>query len=291
MTEVQTSGPALDSPIPQWQPQRYLVRRNKRETKDTVTLQLEAADPNTTDPLPKPKPGQFNMLYLFGRGEAPISVSGLAHHASYLHHTVKAAGALTQAMTELLPGDLVGLRGPYGNGWPLAQARGKNVLLIAGGIGVAPIRAALRAIVRHRKRYGHVDLIYGSRTPQDILYRDQLARWQQRKDIDVHLTVDHGDPEWTGTVGFVTELLSNINIDARNTTAFLCGPEIMMRHALSELLQLGVRLQDVHLSIERNMRCALGICGHCQWGADFICRQGPVFCADHIRSRLQIREL
>ena len=276
------------SVIPAWQPRPYTVKRNRRESADTVTLHLAANEPEQET---KPQPGQFNMLYLFGRGEAPISVSGISRHAGYIHHTIKAAGPLTRALTELEPGALVGLRGPFGQGWPLTQARGKNLLLIAGGIGVAPIRSALRAIVRRRRRYGRVDLIYGSRTPQDILYRDQLHRWQQREDIDVHVTVDHGDQDWTGTVGFVTELLGAVDIDPHNTRAFLCGPEIMMRHGLSQLLQLGVPSQDVYLSIERNMRCALGICGHCQWGADFICKQGPVFCADHIRSRLKVREL
>ncbi len=275
--------------VPAWQPQPAIVRRVRRESPDTVTLYLEIPELADQSMRRQMHAGQFNMLYLFGIGEAPISISGVSRR--YVHHTIKAAGAVTRALTELTPGQRVGVRGPFGQGWPLERARKRNVLLIAGGIGMAPIRAAVRDIMRHRGRYERVDLVYGSRSPADVLFRSQLERWQEHEDINVHLTVDHANEAWDGPVGFVTAMLANLPLDPSATTAYLCGPEIMMRRALSELAHLGVEHKDMYLSMERNMRCAIGICGHCQWGADFICQQGPIFCAEKIRQRLQVREL
>ena len=282
---------AARSAVPAWLPEPGIVRRCHRESHDTVTLHLELPDQADTQPRPKPHSGQFNMLYLFGIGEAPISISGVSSSTGYVQHTVKAAGALTRAMTELKPDQRIGVRGPFGQGWPLDKARKGNVLLIAGGIGMAPVRAAMRDIMRHRSRYKRVDLIYGSRTPGDILFHNQLKRWRNNKHVNVHVTVDHSDSTWDGPVGFVTSLLPQLDIDPTNTTGLLCGPEIMMRHSMSQLLGLGLPASSIHLSMERNMRCAIGLCGHCQWGADFVCQQGPVFSADKIRERLQVREL
>lgn len=263
------------------------MRRSRRESHDTVTLHLQLPDAAAHKPLA----GQFNMLYAFGLGEAPISVSGVSRRSGYVHHTIKAAGALTRALTELKPNQRVGVRGPFGHGWPLEEARKRNVLLIAGGIGMAPIRAAMREIMRHRARYKRVDLVYGSRSPAEILFHNQLERWQQNKNTNVYLTVDHSDEDWDGPVGLVTSLLPGINLEPELTTAFICGPEIMMRHGLSQLVNLGVPSEHIYVSMERNMRCAIGLCGHCQWGADMICQQGPIFAADKIRRRLQVREL
>ncbi len=275
-----------------WRPRPYVVHQWRRESQDTVTLHLAPAASMPIEPtLHKPRPGQFNMLYLFGKGEAPISISGISRRTGHIHHTVKAAGSLTRALTELKIGDTVGLRGPFGNGWPLHAAHGRNLLLIAGGIGMAPIRAAMRSVMRHPDRYGRIDLIYGSRNPQDILFGQQLQRWHANKLANVHLTVDHSDANWNGSVGFVTSLLDNLEMESARTTAFLCGPEIMMRHSMGKLLNAGVAPEEIHMSIERNMRCAIGVCGHCQWGADFICQQGPVFTAEQARKRLQVREL
>lgn len=278
-----------------WLPRPHVVKRVRRESADTVTLFLHPRDENEAGEV-RYLPGQFNMLYLFGHGEAPVSVSGISRRTGYVRHTVKGVGPLTRALTRLNPGDLVGLRGPYGNGWPMSDLRGKNLLLVAGGIGMAPILSVLRAVTRHTERYGRIDLIYGSRTPADILFRRQLSRWHAKERVNVHLTVDQADETWDGPVGFVTTPLSRLTesgqqTDASNTIVLLCGPEVMMRHCLSQLASAGIAPGNIHVSMERSMRCAFGVCGHCQWGADFLCKNGPVFSAEAIGARLHIREL
>lgn len=283
-----SAEPVTDTPASIWQPQPFEVKRVRRESADTVTLFLGAREP---DAQARYLPGQFNMLYLFGRGEAPISVSGVSRKTGYVHHTIKGVGPLTRAFTRLAPGDLVGLRGPFGSGWPVESLRNRHLLLVAGGIGIAPLMSLLRVLNRHRARYGRIDLVYGSRTPADILFQRQLQRWADKGRVDLHLTVDQADEQWLGPVGVVTTPLARIALEPEHTSALLCGPEVMMRHCLTQLVSARMGTADVFLSMERSMRCAVGVCGHCQWGADFICKTGPVFSAEHIGSRLHIREL
>jgi NAD(P)H-flavin reductase len=264
-------------------PQVARVQGARRETADTWTLEVAAADSF--------RPGQFNMLYAFGVGEVPISISGSAARGGALLHTVRAAGAVSQALTRLKRGDAVGVRGPFGSGWPVADAEGGDVIVAAGGLGLAPLRPALRALLEHRERYARVVLLYGTRTPEDLLFRRELEGWRRRGDIDVQVTVDHAREGWQGHVGVVTTLVRGVAFDPARTTAMLCGPEIMMRFTVKALRDAGVPDERLHLSMERNMKCALGHCGHCQFGADFVCKDGPVLRYDRIRERLAVREL
>jgi NAD(P)H-flavin reductase len=255
-----------------------------RETRDTCTLELARAD---ASPLPGFMPGQFNMLYAFGIGEIPVSFSGDPAVTATWTHTIRAVGPVSRALAGLTPGDALGVRGPFGTGWPVAEAAGHDVLFVAGGLGLAPLRPALAAVLADRQRYGKVTLLYGTRSPADILYRAGIERWRRRLDVDIEVTVDHADDSWRGNVGVVTKLLRRAAFDPGSTLAMLCGPEIMMRFALEAIVGTGVPAERIHLSMERNMKCAVGHCGHCQFGPYFVCRDGAVFRSDAV-SRLML---
>ncbi|MGF1526847.1 MAG: FAD/NAD(P)-binding protein [Candidatus Competibacterales bacterium] len=260
------------------------------ESADVATLGLRLAEPAGT--LPGPQPGQFNMLYPFGVGEAAISFSEIPPEPHLMVHTVRAAGATSRALTQLKRGDLLGLRGPFGCGWPLeAIPPGGNIIAMAGGLGLAPLGPLLHAIATNRPRYGSVALLYGSRSPESLIFQHQLEQWPQQSAIDVRITVDSAGGGWRGNVGLVTALLDELTIDAANTIAFICGPEVMMRHSAESLTALGLASSRIWLSLERNMKCAIGHCGHCQFGADFVCRDGPVLPYGRIRRRLFTKAL
>jgi NAD(P)H-flavin reductase len=227
-------------------------------------------------------PGQFNMLYVFGVGEVPISISGDPEDSSALQHTTRAVGTVTKALQRLKKGGTVGIRGPFGSQWPVDQARGCDCVIVTGGIGLAPLRPALYSLLAHRERYRKIVLLYGARSPEDILYRRELERWRSKLDLDVHVTVDRAGSDWRGTVGVVPTLVRRVRFDPSNTTAMVCGPEVMMRFTLRELESRGVEDRQIYLSMERNMKCAVGFCGHCQFGPTFICKDGPVFRFDRI---------
>jgi NAD(P)H-flavin reductase len=267
----------------------YQVAGRRRETGDTVTLRLRPPEGRP----PAFQPGQFNMLYLFGIGEVPISISGVHPRSGDLEHTVRAVGAVTRALARLRKGDAVGVRGPFGRGWPLEEAKGHDILILAGGIGLAPLRPALQHILAHRSAYGRVALLYGARTPADLLYPAEVEHWRGRLDLQVFVTVDRGDEDWRGHIGVVTTLLPMAErlMDLRRAFVLTCGPEIMMRVAARELEARGVSPERIFLSLERNMKCAVGFCGHCQFGPVFICRDGPVFPLHRIRPLLEVREL
>jgi NAD(P)H-flavin reductase len=278
-----TAAPAERAAAGAMAPRPFRVTRRRRETRDTWTLELE---PVAGDGL-EPAPGQFTMLYAFGVGEVPISVSG--DPGGPLVHTVRAVGAVTEAICAAEPGAVLGVRGPFGNSWPVDAARGSDVVIVAGGIGLAPLRPALSAILALRSRYGEVALLYGGRTPGDLLYRDELERW--RSEIQVGVTVDTAGTDWRGNVGVVTKLISGATLDPSSATAFLCGPEIMMRFAVEALLERGLPPERIFLSMERNMSCGLGFCGHCQLGPTLICRDGPVYSYDVLAPLVGVREL
>jgi NAD(P)H-flavin reductase len=264
------------------------VVRRRRETKDTWTLELELQQ----DAIPKGfEPGQFNMLYLPGIGEVPISISGDPAEPAFLHHTVRAVGAVSSAITRLRAGDSVGVRGPYGRGWPAAEAVGADVVVMAGGLGLAPLRPAVYRLFAKRELYGKVALLYGTRSPADILFHRELHEWRRRFDAEVEVTVDHAGDEWRGYVGVVTTLIPRVSFDPDTTVAFVCGPEVMMRFAADALCDAGVPEDSIYLSMERNMKCAIGQCGHCQLGPDFVCKDGPVMRYDGLRRRLKLREI
>lgn len=260
------------------------IVRRRRETADTFTLWLRS-DSGAFGFAP----GQFNMLYAFGAGEVPISVSGDAAKGDLLVHTIRAVGPVTRALERTRRGDLVGVRGPFGSAWPLDLARGSDLLIVAGGIGLAPLRSVVQYARRHHRSFGRLLLAYGARSPSDLLYAREHARWRDR--FEVHVTVDRGDPGWTGTTGVVTKLLPALALAPERTVAFVCGPETMMRFVGRELERLGVSAERVFVSTERNMKCAIGHCGHCQLGPAFVCKDGPVFRWDRIGPLLAIKEL
>lgn len=269
-------------------PDRYRVQRVVRETADTFTLHLTKAG---DEPVPPFEPGQFNMVYVFGIGEVPISISGDPKAQDSLVHTVRAVGAVTRAVCAMQQGDTVGVRGPFGEGWPVREARGHDVLLAAGGLGMAPLRPALYHLLSHRDEYGRIALLYGARTPGDLLFRHELEKWRSRLDADVVVTVDSSPSGWHGNVGVVTSLISRVQFEPERTTAMICGPEVMMRFTSMELLRLRVHAERIHVSMERNMKCGIGLCGHCQYGPFFVCREGPVFRYSRIRGWLGKREI
>ena len=268
-------------------PQLYRVARNRRELADTVTLELAPA----SGPRPAFAPGQFNMLYVFGVGEVAISVSGDPGREGGFIHTIRDVGAVSHALTRMESGATLGLRGPFGMGWPVAEAAGCDVVIIAGGLGLAPLRPAIYEILANRLRYGHVAILFGSRHPADILFRHELEEWRRRLDVEIEVTVDHAETDWRGNVGVVPALIPRVNFDPRETIAMVCGPEVMMRYSATALRAAGVAAERIFLSMERNMKCAIGICGHCQFGPSFVCKDGPVMRLDRIADILALREI
>lgn len=236
------------------------------------------------------QPGQFNMLYMHGVGEVPISISGDPADPARLVHTIRAVGAVTRAMARLGEGDVIGVRGPYGSAWPVDALRGQDVLVIAGGLGLAPLRPAILRLLAARADYGRVTILYGARTPADLLYPGELARWRGRFDVRLEAIVDRAGGDWLGPVGVVTRLLDGVTLGP-GCGALLCGPEIMMRFAARDLEQRGLPRGAIWVSLERNMKCGVGLCGHCQLAGSFACKDGPVYRYDRIAPYLQVREL
>jgi NAD(P)H-flavin reductase len=269
-------------------PTPFMVQKVKRETSDTYTLDLTRIGEPANFAF---APGQFNMLYAFGAGEVPISISGDPAQPATLIHTVRDVGNVTHAICRLKPGEALGVRGPFGVPWPVATVSGSDVLIIAGGLSLAPLRPALYEILNHRGEYGAVEVIYGARTPQDLLYPKELERWRGRFDLRVHVTVDAAAGEWHTNVGVVTKIIDRARFDPPNTVALVCGPGVMMRFTVLELLNHGLKPTQIFLSMERNMKCGIGLCGHCQWGPFFVCKDGPVFRYDRVKDWFERREV
>jgi len=282
--EVQTAV-VEDAPMI---PQPFVVRRIRRETQDTFTLELES---QTKESAFHFAPGQFNMVYVYGVGEVPISICGDPADASALLHTTRAVGTVTMAMKKLRPGDVVGIRGPFGTSWPLEAAKGKDLIIVAGGIGLPPLRPAIYSALRNRESYNKVHLLFGARTPKDILFPKQLETWRTGNAVQVHVTVDRSMAGWKGNVGVVTTLIPKIGFDPQNSVAMIVGPEVMMRFTALELLKRGISPDNIYVSMERNMKCGVGLCGHCQYGPHFICKDGPVFPYSRIKELLFKREV
>ncbi|MCW9033728.1 MAG: FAD/NAD(P)-binding protein [Rhodospirillales bacterium] len=282
--QVKYAGTAVADPMT---PVLFEVGKIKRELSDTFTLELISQSGNPFSF----KPGQFTMLYQFGVGEVPISISGDPLNPSKLTHTIRAVGKVTEAMMRLKKGDMVGVRGPFGTNWPVEAAEGSDVVIITGGVGLAPLRPAIYHLLANRKRYGNICIYYGARTPEDILFRKQLEKWRGRFDLKVEVTVDRALAGWNGRVGVVTKLLDLGGFDADQTVAMVCGPEVMMRFSVRALNELGVRNDSIYVSMERNMKCAVGFCGHCQYGSAFVCKDGPVFPFSDLEEIFDVREL
>ena len=268
-------------------PRQFRVQSTRRESADTATLWLEPLDgvPLAFDA------GQFTMIGMPGYGEVPISISGDARDPALLQHTIRAVGDATRALTSAERGEIALVRGPFGVGWAPEDARGGDVLVVAGGIGLAPLRPVVLELLANRARYERVVVIYGSRTPDQLLFTDELESWTARSDADVLVTVDAASPTWQGRVGMVTTLLKAAAWDPRTAHTFVCGPEIMMRLTAEALTTVGVLPDRIKLSVERNMKCGVGLCGHCQLREHFVCTDGPVFGYDALAPLLRVREL
>lgn len=245
-----------------------------RETRDTYTLTAIPVDSAT---LPSFRPGQFSMVSAHGVGEVPLSISGDAGIPDRLTYTIRAIGKATEALVKHKAGDYIGIRSSFGTAWPLEAARERDVLLVAGGIGLAPLRPVICHIASHRSDYGRLFVLYGARSPKELLFRTQLAAWDALPDTQVLTTVDCADPKWRGHVGVVTMLLDFVQLRQERIIAMICGPEIMMRFTVQALRAKNVDVRQIYLSMERNMKCAIGLCGLCQMGPFFICKDGPVF--------------
>ena len=271
-----------------WVPVPYTVRERKSETADTVTLVLT---PTQASPALSFLPGQFNMLYLFGLGEVPISICGDTKVTDRYLHTIRAARKISRALCDAVPGTSVGVRGPYGVGWPIHEAFGRDIVIVAGGLGLPPLRPLLYELMRNRGRFGRIEVIYGAKTPKDLVYYDEVQSWRARSDLRFQTTVDTAGRDWYGDVGVVTTRLPDSRFEPKDTVAYLCGPEIMMKLTSRALVARGVPATSIWVSLERNMKCALGLCGHCQFGPEFVCRNGPVLSYALLERALNVREL
>lgn len=277
--------PTMQSPMTPWP---YRIEKVIRETHDTFSLNVVPKDSSHSLTF---NPGQFNMLYAFGVGEVPISISGPRPGGQGMIHTIRDVGVVTGALHQLKKDQTVGLRGPYGSAWPIEESKGYDIVIMAGGIGLAPLRPALYALLEQRDKFGEIALLYGVRKPADLLFTKEFENWRGKYGVQVKLTVDTADREWRGNVGVVNTLVQRANFDPTNTVAMICGPEVMMRFAVSELKRREVPEDQIFMTMERNMKCAVGFCGHCQFGPAFICKDGPIFRYDKVKQFFGIREV
>jgi NAD(P)H-flavin reductase len=280
MTETLTRAEVRDPMLPV----AYTVVDRTVETRDSVTLTLAPVG----EPLPRFRPGQFTMIYVPGVGEIAVSISGDPRHERVLVQTVRAVGAVSRAVHDAPLGTVLGLRGPFGTDWDLPSAAGADLLFVAGGVGLAPLRPAILAALANRAGHGRITLVLGARTRAEFLYTDEVRTWTG---LTLTATVDHPTPGWHGRVGLVTEPLARLELAPERTVAFLCGPEVMMRFSAESLLQRGVPAERIRLSLERNMKCGIGLCGHCQLGPLLVCRDGPVVHYGQVADLLRVKEL
>lgn len=269
-------------------PQPHRIERVRRETHDVFTLELKPINESCVMQF---APGQFNMLYVFGTGESAISISGDPNDNNKLIHTIRAVGTVTNAMQKLKRGDVIGVRGPFGSVWPVLKAEGSDVVIVTGGIGLAPLRPVIYHVLANREKYGRFVLLFGARSPRDLLFARELEKWRGQFDFEVEVTLDTASSDWRGNVGVVTTLIPRANFDPHDSVAMICGPEVMMRFTVQELTKRGLTTDRIFVTMERNMKCAIGFCGHCQYGAHFVCKDGPVFRFDRIASLFGRREI
>lgn len=272
-----------------WLPHPATIREITPEVPGISTYRLALVDRHIAEQF-RFQPGQFNMLYLPGFGESAISISSDPEDKETLLHTIRAAGNVTRALSRLQPGAQLGVRGPFGAGWPLDRCKGMDLVIAGGGVGMAPLRPVIYHVLRHRADFKRVILLYGARTPADLLYTAEYDRWRAG-DVDVDVTVDIGDANWRGTIGVVPVLFYRLRLDPAKTAVMTCGPEIMMRFVIFEALARKVPQDRIYLSMERNMRCAVGFCGNCQLGSNFVCKDGPVFTYRQMAPYLHLEDL
>ena len=258
------------------------------ESPSVFTLRLRLCDPAARGAY-RFAPGQFNMLYLYGVGEVPISIVSDPQDTEHLLHTIRMVGRVTRGMAVLRAGERIGLRGPFGRGWPLERAAGHDLLIVTGGLGCAPVVSVINYVIMRRSSFGRLTIIQGVKHAEELLWRDRYAYWGGLPDTQVLLSADHGGPVWPWHVGLVTDLFDDARIAADRTQAMMCGPEGMMRASIAALKKQGLEEDRIYLSMERNMQCAVGHCGHCQYGPSFVCRQGPVFPYPEVKALFDVR--
>ncbi|MBY4676130.1 FAD/NAD(P)-binding protein [Marinobacterium arenosum] len=256
-----------------------------QESPSIFTLRLRLVDPQQQRAYSF-QPGQFNMLYLFGVGEVAISIVSDPQDETLIDHTIRVVGRVTEGLAKLQPGQQIGLRGPFGRGWPMAQAQGRDLLIVTGGLGCAPVVAVINYVLLRREQFGRLTIIQGVKHADDLIWRARYDYWSRLPNTEVLIAADQGGPLWPFHHGRVTDLLERLELVPARSIAMLCGPEGMLKAASEGLRRQGLAGDDIYLSMERNMQCALGFCGHCQYGADFICRDGPVFSYRQIADRL-----
>ena len=281
-TTVAAQAPSAMAPVP------YRVRSRVVESPDSATLCLAPVG----EGVRSPEPGEFMMLYAYGVGEAAISISGDPTVTDgSITHTIRAVGAVSRALHDAQPGSVIGVRGPFGTSWGLTEAVGRDLVMVAGGVGLCPLRPAILGALAQRARYGKVMLIVGARSRADFVFAAQLQTWAEDPRIDVHLIVDAPTQGWSGEVGLVTEPLRRLTLEPDRTSAYLCGPEPMLRFGAAALIAKGLAPQNIRVSLERNMQCGVGWCGHCQLGPLLLCRDGPVVGYDIAGPLLRVKEL
>jgi len=258
------------------------IERVQRQTYDTLTYTI-AYEESPIRETHQFQPGQFNMISLFGIGEAPLSISSWHGRDGTFDHTVRSVGTVTGAMARLKEGDRLWVRGPYGHGWPLEHLTGRNILLVAGGIGLAPLRPIIEEVLHRPHSYGHLEILYGARTVNDYLFTAEFPQWQAAPNLTLRLAVDQPVPGFGGRVGPVTALFKEMDSHPKETVVVTCGPEIMMRFVVKGLLGRGFAPESIYVSLERRMECGFGKCGHCQIGPLYVCQDGPVFSYPRIR--------
>ena len=258
------------------------------EAAGIFTLRLRFTDPAVQSNYSF-QPGQFNMIYLYGVGEVAISIVSDPRDEHLYDHTIRMVGRVTRGLMQLQTGEYVGIRGPFGRGWPLREVQGRDVLIVTGGLGCAPTVSVINYVLNRRERFGRLIIMQGVKHADDLLWRDRYAEWEQQPDTDVVIAADTGSVLWPWHVGHVTDLFDNIHLNPVQTVAMMCGPEGMMRAAITQLTQRGMDQGEIYLSMERNMQCAVGHCGHCQYGGKFICKDGPVFSYPEVKELLGVK--
>lgn len=283
-----SAAPTVDRGRP-WETHAVRIRSIKPEVPGIATYELAFDDAEVATRY-RFLPGQFNMLYLPGIGEAAISISSDPDRPQTLLHTVREVGNVTRALARLRVGDGLLLRGPFGSSWPMEKSRGCDLVIAGGGVGLAPLRPILYHVINHRGDYGAVHLLYGARRPADLLYADEFDAWRAAG-INVEVTVDLADDAWREHIGVVPALFYRLRLQTARTRILTCGPEIMMRFVIFEALARRIPPEHIDLTLERNMNCALGFCGHCQLGPAFICKNGPVFTYEQMAPYLDLEDL
>lgn len=286
--ERRAKSPLVNGQADPMLPHAAFIEGIREEAPGVTTYDVAFADPQRQEAY-RFLPGQFNMLSLPGIGEAAISMSSDAEKRGPFQHTIRKAGNVTSAIERLKVGDTLGVRGPYGSAWPMNEVVGEDLIIVSGGIGLAPLRPAIYHAMRHREDYGQVTILTGSRVPSELLYPDEYDSWREH-DIEVIVTVDRADEAWRGHVGVVPMLFYKLRPDPGRTVVLTCGPEIMMRFVVYEALARRIPKKRIFVSLERNMKCAIGLCGHCQYGPVFLCKEGPVLSYDRIEPFFSVED-